>query len=220
MKKFAALAGLGAIALAGAANADFTGVELVEVGEILPGTTTYRIFAVSDNPTDRLLAVNGDFNGFGEAGVLRFMSTADLVQDAGPFNGTAFGDRPNLFDANGADSWVSIGINAAGNGSDTAFSPGFLGGDGSGSVINGSMFEQLNNGGYFDQNPSTVEGDGAIIAQFTLPTGAEWSYQGVLSFATDAGGPFGTTFSVVVPAPGAVALLGLAGLAGTRRRRA
>ena len=219
MKKLSAIAGLGAIAAAGVAGADYTGVTLVEVGEILPGTTTYRIFANFDAIDDRFLAVNGDAN-FGDAGALRFQSTADLVQDAGAFNGTAFGDRPNLFDLNGADSWVSIGINMAGNGSDTAFSPGFLGGDGASSVIVGSFFEQLDNGGYFDQNPATVEGDGAILAQFTLPTGAEWSYQGVVSWADSSGGPFSNTFSVVVPAPGAVALLGLAGLAGTRRRRA
>lgn len=219
MKKLSAIAGLGAIAAAGVANADYVGVDVVEVGEILPGTTTWRIFVTFDAPDDRFLAVNGDA-GFGDAGALRFQSTSDLVQDSGAFDGLVQSDTPSVLDLNDADSWVSVGGNFLAGSSDTGFSPGFLGGDGVTSQINGSFFEQLDNGGYFDSNPATVEGDGSVLAQFTMATGTEWSYQGVISWADDSGGPFSNTFSVVVPAPGAVALLGLAGLAGTRRRRA
>lgn len=216
MKMFAAFAGLGAIALAGAAHADFTGVEFTATDNG-DGTTSYLIIAVADSPGDRLLAVNGDEAQFGEAGILRFSSTADLIQDAGAFNGLIQGDTPNILDG-GVDSWVAVG--GMGNSSDTSFSPGFLGGDGATSVINGSFFEQVNNGGYFDSNPTSVEGDGSRIARFTLPSDAVATYQGTLSFANDSGGPFGTTFSVTIPGPGAIAFLGLAGLAGTRRRRA
>ena len=91
--------------------------------------------------------------------------------------------------------------------------------DANGAIVNGSSFTQADNGGYFDSNPSSAEVGGSIlIAQFTFAEGSTWTYTGTSDF--NAGGDTLTNvgFSVSnVPAPGALALLGLAGF-GRRRR--
>lgn len=215
MKKFV-LAGAAALAAAGAASAGYTGATVMDMGELIPGTTTYRIFVNFDSPDDRLLAISGN----DQVSPLRYQG-AELVQNAPGLEGLQIQDVP--FAAAGpGDSWVTIGGDVDNGMSDTAFSPGFLGGNGSNSVINGSFFEQLDNGGYFDFNPGTPENGGSvIIAQFTIAQGATATYEGTVDFVP-AGGLGATSVAmglVTIPAPGAVALLGLAGLAGTRRRR-
>jgi len=212
MKKFA-LAGALALATAGAASADFTGVSFMSMGEIIDGTVTYRIFADFDSPDDKVLAVSAS------AAPLRW-SGATLVQNAPGLENLQVQDVP--FAASGpGDSWVTVGGNVDAGSSDTTFSPGFLNPAFAGaSVINGSFFEQLENGGYFDFDPGTPENGGSvIIAQFTIGANEVGVYEGTVDWQPVEGGLFADTFNVVVPAPGAIALLGLAGLAGTRRRR-
>ena len=106
---------------------------------------------------------------------------------------------------------------------DTAFSPGFLDPEFPGaSVIKGSFFEQLDNGGYFDFDPGTAENGGSVlIAQFTIASGTTASYEATVDhvLAGQSGVTSVAMGTVVIPAPGVTALLGLAGLAGTRRRR-
>ena len=57
-----------------------------------------------------------------------------------------------------------------------------------------------------------------MIAQFTIA--GDWEYGGTGDWTAGGAGASNTAFyvSTVVPAPGALALLGLAGLAGRRRR--
>jgi hypothetical protein len=212
MKKFA-IAGAAALATVGAASADFTGVSVMSMGEILPGTVTYRIMADFSSPDDSVLAVSASQQA------LRW-SGAALVQDSPGFETLALQDTP--FIASGpADSWVTIGGNFEGGQTDTTFSPGFLSPAFPGaSVINGSFFEQLENGGYFDFDPGTPENGGSVvIAQFTIAAGAAGTYEGTVDWQGSGAGFTSNVFSVLVPAPGAMALLGLAGLAGSRRRR-
>ena len=212
MKKFA-LAGACALAAAGAASADFTNVSVMSMGEIIPGTTTYRIFANFDNVDDKVLAVSASQTA------LRW-SGAELVQNAPGFESLDLQDKPFAASLPG-DSWVTIGGNVDAGTTDTTFSPGFLSPAFPGaSVINGDFFEQLENGGYFDFDPGTAEAGGSvIIAQFTIAADAAGTYEGTVDWQGAGAGFTSNVFSVVVPAPGAVALLGLAGLAGTRRRR-
>ena len=218
MKNVATLSGIAALAVSGASFAAVSGLSVTADEGLIAGTTTYRIFVNFDNDTDNLLAVSGN----AAIAALEFSADSMLVQDSGAFDGLAFSDTPNIFDANGADSWVSIGGSWMTGSSDTSFSPDFLGGDGVASVINGSSFTQADNGGYFDSNPGTAETGSVIIAQFTLSNDTTTaSYSGTLSYGDGSNTPVDQAFSVtLVPAPGAVALLGLAGLAGTRRRRA
>ena len=108
----------------------------------------------------------------------------------------------------------------------TSFSPEFLGQEGMESVILGSHFEQLDNGGYFDLNPGTEElpdeNMQIMIAQFTLALGKgqQATYEGTANYNIGGGELTAGAWSVIIPSPGALALLGLAGLAGGRRRRA
>jgi hypothetical protein len=87
-------------------------------------------------------------------------------------------------------------------------------------VINGTSFIQEDNGGWFDFDPGTVENGGEIlIAQFTIADGAgPVVFTGTVDYTPGGEGDF-VSEAFFIPAPGAAALLGLAGLAGTRRRR-
>ena len=90
-----------------------------------------------------------------------------------------------------------------------------------GSVVNGSSFTWENNGGYFDSDPGSGafdSGSGILVAQLTVASGEDITFGGTASYNSEAGDLTFASFSVTtVPAPGALALLGLAGL-GRRRR--
>ena len=209
MSRFAFAAVLGVTAMA---SADFVGASYTE--EVInPGEVTYKIFLNYDNPLDKLLAVSGNAN----VSALQLTASSDLIQKhlvpAVP------ADVPGAL-AQPGDSWVTIGEGDA-NGGETQFSPGFLEGQGDafGALISGDGFLQADNGGYFDSNPSTsVEGTSILIAQFTFAAGSTWTYTGTSDFNANGTDLTNAAFSVSnIPAPGALALLGLAGL-GRRRR--
>ena len=209
MSRFAFAAVLGVTAMA---SADFVGASYTE--EVInPGEVTYKIFLNYDNPLDKLLAVSGNAN----VSALQLTASSDLIQKhlvpAVP------ADVPGAL-AQPGDSWVTIGEGDA-NGGETQFSPGFLEGQGDafGALISGDGFLQADNGGYFDSNPSTsVEGTSILIAQFTFAAGSTWTYTGTSDFNANGTDLTSAAFSVTnVPAPSALALLGLAGL-GRRRR--
>ena len=210
------LAGFGTLVAASAASAALTGASVTSMGDIGGGVDTWRVYIEFDNPADNLLAISGN----AAVAALQFQSLDGdaLVNEVPGLNGTRFEDTP-FPTAAAYDSWVTLGETGA---SDTSFSPSFLG-DVSGalSVINGTSFSQADNGGYFDQNPGTPDGSGgsALIAQFTV---ANFTYSGTIDYTLGGAGSEQGTFSVTtvpVPAPGAMALLGLAGLAARRRRR-
>ena len=165
------------------------------------------------NPLDKQLAVSGNAN----FSALQLTASSSLIQKhlvpAVP------ADVPGPL-AQPGDSWVTIGEGNA-NGGETQFSPGFLEGQGDafGALISGDGFLQADNGGYFDSNPSTsVEGTSILIAQFTFAEGTTWTYTGTSDFNAGGTDLTNAAFSVSnIPAPGALALLGLAGL-GRRRR--
>ena len=209
MSRFAFAAVLGATAMA---SADF--VEASYTEEVInPGEVTYKIFLNYDNPLDKQLAVSGN----AQFSALQLTASSDLIQKH--LVPVVPADVPGAL-ANPGDSWVTIG-EGNDNGGETQFSPGFLEGqaDSFGALISGDGFLQADNGGYFDSNPSTsVAGTSILIAQFTFAEGSTWTYTGTSDF--NAGGTDLTSaaFSVTnIPAPGALALLGLAGL-GRRRR--
>ena len=195
--------------------ADFTGATYT-VENLVAGYDTYKVFVNFSNPLDKMLAVNGDLeNGY-----------AALSYNGGElYNVGAFGilddDTGQYQNTPGAnvlgDSFLTLGDQA----SDVQFSPNFLGGVAGQSVVNGTSFIQENNGGYFDSNPGTGifdGGSGVLIAQLTVASGEDITFTGTASFNDANGGLTAAAFSVTtVPAPGALALLGLAGL-GRRRR--
>ena len=93
--------------------------------------------------------------------------------------------------------------------------------DALGQVIRGSSFTWEDNGGYFDSDPGSGafdSGSGILIAQLTVASGEDVTFGGTASFNSDTGDlSFGEFSVTTVPAPGALALIGLAGL-GRRRR--
>ena len=219
--KALALAGVaGSFIMTGSATAGLTGVSFAVVDLGAVGGTTYRFYADFDDPTDQLLAVSGNQN---VAGFLMTTTTV-LMNDGGPFAGTKNEDF--VFLGAAWDSWVTIGASTFGT-NDTDYSPGFLGSDGVSAVIVGSTLSQADNGGWFDSNPSTAENGGTVlIAQFTVMdesdgTRGEINMTGTIDY-NPAGNPPASSefFTIRTPAPGVLALLGIAGLAGTRRRRA
>jgi len=211
-----ALIGVSVLGVAGMANADYVSTTISNLGDLGGGSDTYRVFVNFDAPDDALLAVGG----LPSVGGLSFSSTGALVNSS-LFGGLQDEDKPQPAGISDAwDSWLSVGDPSTQN---TSFSPGFAGGDGVSSVVNGSSFSETD-GGYFDSDPTSVEGGvGALaIAQFTISGGGDFTYSAVASWRDDTlpGGEFfNSVFSVTtVPAPGALALLGLAGFAGRRRR--
>ena len=213
-----ALAGGAAAALAGTALADFVGSRVDMLGGD-GGDVTFKLYLLFDNEMDTMLAIGGNAEHSG----LAFMTEdgSDLVQNCVLTN-SILCDTKGPLDL-GGDSWVNIGEETG----DTAFSPNFLGGNGSESVIKGSAFSHPDNGGYFDSNPGTPvmpdQDDAILIAQFTINDTTLAHYQGTVSYVPGgADGFVNDVFDITfgVPAPGALALLGIAGLAGTRRRRA
>ena len=209
MSRFAFAAVLGATAMA---SADFAGASYTE--EVInPGEVTYKIFLNYTNPLDKQLAVSGNAN----FSALQLTASSELIQKH--LVPVVPADVPGAL-AQPGDSWVTIGEGEA-NGGETQFSPGFLEGqaDAFGALISGDGFLQADNGGYFDSNPSTsVEGTSILIAQFTFAEGSTWTYTGTTDFNAGGTDLTNAAFSVSnIPAPGALALLGLAGL-GRRRR--
>lgn len=115
------------------------------------------------------------------------------------------------------DSYVTAGYSSIGAGNSTALDPNFLNnGNGLGAYI-------PENAGWYNGNPDNVQsGDKIHLGHFVMAT----SDVGFFNFSASTGWKADATTSQVqfgsgswtVPAPGALALLGLGGLA-TRRRR-
>ena len=204
-----------ALIVSGSAFADFDGASFT-VETAVAGYDTYKVFLNFTSPTDKLLAVNGDvaggFNALSYNGgeLYNALFAAVLPDDFGEYA---------AFPGMEGDSYLTIG----GQADDTSSSPGFLADniDGSGQLVNGTSFTWENNGGYFDSNPGTGafdSGSGILVAQLTVASGEDITFGGTASFNGDGGALTFASFSVTtVPAPGALALLGLAGL-GRRRR--
>lgn len=205
-----------ALIVSGSAFADF-GSASYTVESAVSGYDTYKIFLNFTSPADKLLAINGDVSGgysaiSYEGGELyNALFAGVLTDDNGQYASFAGME---------GDSYVTIGGQA-----DTSFSPGFLANNtgADGSIINGSSFTWEDNGGYFDSDPGSGAfdtGSGILVAQLTVASGEDITFGGTASYNSEAGELSFASFSVTtvpVPAPGALALIGLAGL-GRRRR--
>ena len=170
------LVGSSVLVGASSASADFVGASFTE--EVInPGEVTYKIYLNYDNPLDKQLAVSGNAN----YSALQLTASSPLIQKHLVIGVPA--DVPGALALPG-DSWVTIGEGLA-NGGETQFSPGFLAGqeDEFGALISGDGFLHVDNGGYFDSNPSTsVEGTQILIAQFTFAEGTTWTFIGTSDY--------------------------------------
>ena len=203
--------------IASSAMADYTGLTSVNVDNG-DGTWTAQIYANFSAATDELDAV------FGDAQNALSISTSGMFYQNALGGATSQSINPALiplFPSLALDSWVTIGRidqtdNALLN----------IGIDFSGFEAGGSI--STDNGSWFatPDDPQVLAGDDlrVLVGQFTM-MGMDDNVSGVLNLQGKAG-DFETfqardqafDFSMV-PAPGALALLGLAGVASRRRRK-
>ena len=202
--KIGVLAGAAALAIAGIASAGFVGLEAEK--SVVGGKNVWRVYAKFDSASDVVLSCFG-VSGF----------------SGGDFNDSDFANgtwNPQFAIDGGIDSYVTIG-GTTGFANSTSADPAW----------GGPGFTQAgipNGAGWFNSNPPNLQGkvgadlrtllaqfvySGEDLEQFTSPL--QVSYNQGLGTPTVFGQG---SFTIGVPAPGAVALLGLAGLAGRRRR--
>jgi hypothetical protein len=202
--------------LATGAMADYTEMSYEAVNNN-DGTWTARIFANFDAATDELDALYGDGSN-----LLHISSTSSFYQNT--FGGNTSADiNPALYDAFPSlrlDSWVTIGLedNVGNNmlniGIDwTSFAAG-----GDIETDNGTWFAT-------PADPQVLAGADlrVMIGQFTM-YGTDSHVSGVINLQGKAGdfetfNITGVAFDYALPAPGALALLGLAGVVSRRRRK-
>ena len=198
------------------AKAEFMYAGVENLGDLGAGVNTWRVSIEFSSPSDQLLAISGN----ADVSPLFFNSLlGDVLRNtAGPFAGFTFEDTP-FPGIEVWDSWVTIGTDVPAE-SDAEFTPGFLGGSGVESVINGTSFSQADDGGWFDSDPGTPEiGGSVLIAQFTV---GAFELGGTATWDAGDGevmhSPF-FAYGFDSPAPGTTVLLGLAAVGVRRRRR-
>lgn len=247
VKTLSALAGIGAtMILSGEANAAFTGLTVVKHTTVTISAVSrdvYRVYANFDNANDAVQAVFGGVSpigGLGGSPLSIENVTAGGGVGSGFFNGGTdncpFGTSTQSIPGPGAlwGTFASIGA--------------WLGGPAAPSVVQTSNTFSLvpavqfisgtsltnNNIGWYHGGPtpqavtsSTLDGSATSVGLMQLTVNAGEHVRGTINIQYDPGSPLaggvtgaiGVTFNSV-PAPGALALLGLAGLVGSRRRRA
>jgi MYXO-CTERM domain-containing protein len=217
MMKKITMAALIAGAAAASANAAFVGMNVVS-NTVTQGADTFYVFKVYakfNNANDTVL------NAYG----MNSLAAGSFWHNdflSGPSGSTVAGTwSPTLVPAPNAalDSWVTIGGNAGDFGNSTASDPNW----------GTPGFNQAGvpgNAGWFNQNPPNLQGRvnattlQTLLAQFVFKnTIVGFTTPITVGFNQGIGTPAQfATGSFAVPAPGAIALLGLAGLAGRRRR--
>ncbi len=229
-----ALAAMGSLFVAGTASADLIDVTIEDGPFQHPDGDlwdTFRVVAHFDDLGDRIGAVAG----VSAQALLFFTGGGDMYNQLA-FEGFPFNDFPSVgFGGETYDSYVTIGATEFPH--NTQFSPNFLGEGGKIppqiQVILGDSFGPENNGAwFFFGGPTLVTGpDGSwngdvVIAQFTVPEGVGFHLEGNVGWVDAPPPGLGGGDLIIapfevdnIPAPGAMALLGLAGLAGARRRR-
>lgn len=203
----------GALVVSATATADFTNLtaETKDSGD--SGLFVCNVYANFDGAGDRMLSI-----GFANVA----SSTGAFYQNALGLDTAPLDFLLPLDPLLQYDSFVTVGVKESDGSDGTTPDPDFDSGafNGSGQVL----------GGWFNSNPDNGQGDPVggrvLIAQLTIENAAGSDSVGgsmtVFWKDGDTGDIIGTesSFNHAVPAPGALALLGLAGLAGRRRRRA
>ncbi len=207
--------------LASAASASFTGYT-VQRTITAGGNSQYQVFA---NFTASNLVFLNAFSFVNVSGTMNARHQDFFVAD-GEVGTWQAGSSVSAADR-GEDSWVTASGSATSSGWGSALDPGFA---------NGGTVGDINSGaGWYDATPGTANnilaggtqgGYRMLLAQI-VRSGDDSSQAVSVHSMQLAWKVAGTTTAIfgngsftigVIPAPGAMALLGLAGLAGRRRR--
>ena len=241
-KTLPVLVGLaGALMVSATAEAALTGIK--SVVKSAPGARLFvvNLFVTFSAPGDNLIAIVGlpapgaplsyttnTVNGFHQ-------ETLPLGPQDVPLNRILFGIAANYAD----DTYITIGLKHGYQGADTMQHVGVLGTDLPPGATDWNFGKLLSSnvaaGGSYFVLPGAVQGVEiglqVLIAQLVVDTNRATNdglkhridiFVPEITWADAAGNSQSTTglFSLtIVPAPGTLALLGLAGLAGIRRRR-
>jgi hypothetical protein len=208
-----------ALVAASAASAGFTGFTADRV-VLSNGNIQYKVYA---NFNDVGLAAGQSWvflNAYSHATVTGTMNAVhqDFFTADGEVGTWQAGSSVSAADRD-FDSWVTASGLATSSGWGTALDPGFTNGGTVGDVNNGA--------GWYDATPgtaNTVTGGRMLMMQIVRTAANDTLYTANLSLTFKISGtstpiqPGAAQYTLAVPAPGAVALAGLAGLAGRRRR--
>jgi len=209
-----------AATVASVASASFTGYTVDRV-VTAAGNIQYKVYG---NWSSNNLVFLNAFNFATQAGSMNARHQ-DAAEDADGNPSQSWSAGVNLLGAAARDndSWVSASGSGTSAGADASLDPGFNPSNGS-SIPNGA--------GWFDATPGTANLIGAggasgyrMLIMQVCRTGDDFGYSSThslqVSFKVNGTSTalFGNgNLTIGVPAPGAMALLGLAGLAGRRRR--
>ena len=203
----------GTLILAGTASAGFTGMSFDTVENGMAGFTTYRAYA-GVTAGGQVDAVYGD-----DANALLVTSGGGFYQNQFGGYGTPSAALFGFFPSLEWDSFVTIGLtNDAG---DAMLDIGI---DWTGFATGGDI--ATSNGTWF-ATPSDAQvmeiGGRVLVGQFTVADGdhvfGSMNFQGKDADLTNWNADGVAFDSAPIPAPGAIALLGLAGIAARRRRK-
>ena len=236
------IASLAGLAVVGSASATLTSY-VVTVTQVTTGGVLldqYRVFARFSGPTDTLLNV---FNmGYSGGATVADAYGAFYHKDNSSYNGGVLSKQygtwaPTLTGSatlnRPYDSFLTIGGTATATNTSNADPSWNSGGSGAhaGGANGWNRADLLNNGtmGWFNSSPPNLQGrvnvsgntSDVLIGQFLIDRNANAGSWTVTAGYNDgvAGSPVQFyTGSFSIPTPGALAVLGLAGLAGRRRR--
>jgi hypothetical protein len=209
-KVLALTAGMGSLIIAGAASADFQGISH-EVTVTAYGTLV-QVFADVD-AGDQLNAVYGDADNTLHigAGDGSFYQNGFATATVAGMNPALFGFFPSMV----YDSFVTIGLT-----DNTGNAMLDIGINFSDFEAGGDIF--TDNGSWFatPDDAQVYEIDGRVlIGQFTLVDGELEGLVNLQGKNADGSNWAVLGQDIALPAPGAIALLGLAGVAARRRRK-
>ena len=204
-------AAVGSLLATGTASADFIGFEIDEVENGMAGLTTYRIYAAIDAGGE-VDAVYGD-----DVSALSIQSTHGFYQHGFGSYATPDAGLWDFFPSLEFDSFVTIGLLHDDGDAMMHIGIGWDDFEDNGGAIytdNGTWFATPN-----EAQVQEVNGR-VLIAQFTTEGDVSGclSLQGKEEDTSINWNAVGVCFDTA-PAPGALALLGLAGLASRRRRK-
>ncbi len=220
MKTYAILGALALITSSASAQNGFTGFSVVR-SITAGGNTQYKISGNWSTASSFTIVNAFDFNvAPGSSGTMNARHQ-DNATDAEENPSQSWNPSANgLLTVRNEDSWVTISGNSTAGANDTSLDPGFTPAD--------LSFIPLASG-WFDTTPAAANLTGASLLLLQIVRQGDDSTNGMgvcistLKVGFKVSGTTnaligGGSFTIGVPAPGALALLGLAGAFGRRRR--